>query len=80
MIRRLNLFQRLQILTMVPKGSHIEDAKVDYFQTDHIRVDFGEKVPYHVDGELHFDTKFAVAVIPSALRIIFDPDGPHYFG
>ena len=79
MIKKLNLFQRLRILTMVPKGSHIKDSKVDYYQTEKIRVDFGEKVPYHVDGELYFDTTFEVRVIPSALKFIFHPEGDHFF-
>jgi diacylglycerol kinase (ATP) len=79
MIKRLNLLQRLRILTMVPKGTHIHDPKVDYYQTGEIRVDFGKKVPYHVDGELYFDTKFEVSVIPSAVRIIYNPEGDHFF-
>jgi diacylglycerol kinase (ATP) len=80
MIRKLNLLQRLRILTMVPKGTHIQDKKVDYYQTDKITVDFGKKVPYHVDGELYFDTNFEVSVIPSAVNIIFNPQGGHFFG
>jgi len=79
MIKKLNLFQRLRILTMVPKGSHIKNSKVDYYQTENIKVDFGKKVPYHVDGELYFDTTFEVRAIPSALRIIYHPEGEHFF-
>ena len=79
MIKKLNLLQRLKILTMVPKGTHVTDPKVDYYQTKELRVDFGAKVPYHVDGELYFDTKFEVALIPSALKIIYNPGGAHFF-
>ena len=79
MIKKLNLLQRLKILTMVPKGTHIEDPKVDYYQIDKIHVDFGKKVPYHVDGELYFDTKFEVTVTPGAVNIIFNPEGDHFF-
>ncbi len=79
MIKKLNLLQRLKILTMVPKGSHVNDPKVSYYQTDKIRVSFKKEVPYHVDGELFFDTIFEVTVIPSAVNIIFNPGGDHFF-
>jgi len=79
MIEKLNLLQRVKILTMVPKGTHIGDKKVDYYQVDKLNIDFGEKVPYHVDGELYFDTIFKVGVLPSALNIIYNPGGAHFF-
>jgi YegS/Rv2252/BmrU family lipid kinase len=79
MIKKLNLLQRFKILSMVPKGTHISDRKVDYYQTEHISVDFGEKVPFHVDGELYFDSTFKVGLLPSALHIIYNPEGKHFF-
>ena len=79
MIKKLNLLQRLKILTMVPKGTHINDNKVDYYQTEKLNIDFGEKVPFHVDGELYFDTTFDVSLLPSALNIIYNPSGIHFF-
>ena len=79
MIKKLNLLQRFKILSMVPKGTHISDRKVDYYQTEHISVDFGKKVPFHVDGELYFDTTFKVGLLPSALHIIYNPEGKHFF-
>lgn len=79
MIRKLNLLQRLKILTMVPKGTHIQDRKVDYYQTDSLSIDFGKKVPFHVDGELFFDSKFVVSILPATLNIIYNPDGAHFF-
>jgi diacylglycerol kinase family enzyme len=42
-------------------------------------VDFGEKVPFHIDGELYFDTTFEVGIMPSALRIIYNAEGQHFF-
>jgi len=53
--------------------------KVDYYQTEKLSIDFGEKVPYHVDGELYFDTTFEVSLLPSALNIIYNPAGDHFF-
>jgi len=79
MIRRLNLLQRLKILTMVPKGTHIHDDKVDYYQTEKLSIAFGKKVPYHVDGELFFDINFDVELLPAAINMIYNPDGDHFF-
>jgi YegS/Rv2252/BmrU family lipid kinase len=79
MIKKLNLLQRFKILSMVPKGTHIADRKVDYYQTEHISVNFGKKVPFHVDGELYFDSTFKVGLLPSALHIIYNPEGKHFF-
>jgi diacylglycerol kinase (ATP) len=79
MIKKLSLPQRLRILLMVPKGNHIEDGKVKYYQTDKIILDFTEKVPFHVDGELYFSKKFEVGILPKAMKIIYNPQGNHFF-
>jgi 1-acyl-sn-glycerol-3-phosphate acyltransferase len=42
-------------------------------------IDFGKKVPFHVDGELYFDAKFEVKTLPSSVNIIFNPGGNHFF-
>jgi YegS/Rv2252/BmrU family lipid kinase len=79
MIKKLSLFQRFNILLKVPKGNHIFDSKVNYYQTPSINLEFPEKVPFHVDGELNFATRFDVSILPSALKIIYNPDGNHFF-
>jgi YegS/Rv2252/BmrU family lipid kinase len=79
-IKRLNLIQRLRLFMKVPKGDHIKDKKVFYYQTDGLKIEFPEKVPFHVDGELNFSDRFDVRVMPEALNIIYNPDGNHFFG
>jgi YegS/Rv2252/BmrU family lipid kinase len=78
-IKRLNLFQRFRLFLQVPKGEHIKDKKVNYFQTQAVNIEFTEKVPYHVDGELNFSKKFNVKILPGAVNIIYNPDGNHFF-
>jgi diacylglycerol kinase (ATP) len=78
-IKKLSLIQRLRILLMVPKGTHINDKKVNYYQTDKLSLEFQEKVPFHVDGELYFSDKFEISLMPCALKIIYNPQGNHYF-
>jgi diacylglycerol kinase family enzyme len=42
-------------------------------------VNFGKKVPFHVDGELYFDVTFEVSIIPEAVQFIYNPRGIHFF-
>jgi YegS/Rv2252/BmrU family lipid kinase len=78
-IKRLGLFQRLRILLMVPKGTHIYDKRVNYYQTPKLLIEFPEKVPFHVDGELFFSEKFDIKLLPAAYNIIYNPEGNHFF-
>lgn len=79
MIKKLSLTERFSILLKVPKGTHISDRRVNYYETAGIRLEFLEEVPFHVDGELNFSDKFDVTVLPGALNIIYNPDGNHFF-
>jgi diacylglycerol kinase (ATP) len=79
MIKKLNLPERFSILLKVPKGIHITDRRVNYYQTKSIKLEFPVEVPFHVDGELNFSSKFDVTVLPGALNIIYNPDGNHFF-
>lgn len=78
-INKLNLIHRFRLLLKVPKGEHINDKKVFYYQTAALEIDFQEKVPFHVDGEINFSDKFTVSILPGALNIIYNPDGDHFF-
>jgi diacylglycerol kinase family enzyme len=79
MIKKLSLSERFSILLKVPKGIHISDKRVNYYQTKSIKLEFPEVVPFHVDGELNFSDKFDVTVLPGALDIIYNPYGNHFF-
>jgi YegS/Rv2252/BmrU family lipid kinase len=79
MIKKLNLTERFSILLKVPKGKHITDKRVNYYQTAGINLEFPEIVPFHVDGELNFADKFEVKIMPGAFNIIYNPDGNHFF-
>lgn len=79
MIKKLSLMSRFRILLKVPKGSHIEDKKVHYYQTDQIRLEFDCEVPHHLDGELYFSSTFNVGVLPEKLNIVYNPKGNHFF-
>lgn len=78
-IKRLNLFQRLKILLMVPSGTHINDERVNYYQTDKLVLEFPGRMPFHIDGELYYAQHFEIGVLPDALNIIYNPSGKHFF-
>ncbi|NSW93496.1 MAG: diacylglycerol kinase family lipid kinase [Bacteroidales bacterium] len=78
-IKKLNLYHRFRLLLKVPQGKHIYDRRVRYFQTAFLDIEFPEKVPFHVDGELHFAQKFSIRIIPGAFNVIYNPDGNHFF-
>lgn len=78
-IKQLSLIQRLNLLMKVSKGTHIFNNKVHYYQTDKIILEFSTEVPFHVDGELNFSSKFEVGIYPEALRTIYNPNGNHFF-
>jgi diacylglycerol kinase (ATP) len=79
MIKKLSLAERFSILMKVPKGEHTSDKRVNYYQTKGVSLEFPEVVPFHVDGELNFSDKFDVTVLPEAIKIIYNPDGNHFF-
>jgi diacylglycerol kinase (ATP) len=79
MIKKLSLFERFSILLKVPEGKHTSDKRVNYYQTRDINLEFQEVVPFHVDGEIYFSNKFNVKIQREALKIIYNPDGNHFF-
>lgn len=78
-IRKINLLHRFRLLLKVPSGKHIFDKRVNYFKTPALDIEFPVKVPYHVDGEIFFTSKFNIKLIPSSLNVIYNPEGKHYF-
>ena len=78
-INKLNILQRLNLLLKVPNGTHIYHRKVHYYQTDRIILEFPSEVPFHVDGELNFSSKFDVSISQGVLKTIYNPGGNHFF-
>jgi len=79
MIDRLSLPERFMILPKVPKGTHLQNTKVNYYQTSKIEIEFSQKVPFHLDGELNFARHFDISILPGALNVIYNPGGNHFF-
>ncbi|MFN8239704.1 MAG: diacylglycerol kinase family protein [Bacteroidales bacterium] len=79
MVRKLTLPERLHILLMVPKGTHVNDKRVNYYKTPGLSISFTGDVPYHLDGELYFSREFKIDIKPASLRVVYNPGGNHFF-
>jgi len=79
MVHKLNIMQRVDILGKVPKGEHLSNPKVHYYQSDKLIIDLEKEAAYHLDGELFFDKHFEIDILPGKISFIFNPDGKHYF-
>ena len=79
MVDKINLLQRLSILLKVPKGEHLSHPKVHYYQSNKISIELEKEVAYHLDGELFFDKKFEIDILPSKISFIYNPGQANYF-
>jgi len=79
LIQELQFFARIKELLRVIKQTHTNDDVVNYFTTDKILFEFENEVPAHLDGELYFNSRFEIGIVPSCLNIIYNPYGQHYF-
>ena len=79
MVSKLSLPQRLNILLKVPKGTHLSHKKVTYYTTPKMVIEVNKKSAYHLDGELFFDSRFEIDILPGKLSIIYNPYGNHFF-
>ncbi len=78
-VEPLSLVRRLKLFLQVPKGKHISDKKVRYYQADSLSITCHQTVPFHLDGELFFAQQFEMSILPKKLRMIFNPYAAHYF-
>lgn len=69
-VGRLSLPQRLNILTKVPRGTHLSHRSVHYSNCRTCRFEFEKEVPAHLDGELIFSKIFDVSIKERCLNII----------
>lgn len=79
LIHEIGLMRRFLILPRVPKGTHISDSRVTYYQTAALHLEFKRQMPYHLDGELYFASTMKINLLPRRLRIIYNPQGHHFF-
>lgn len=76
----LSVPTRFKELIHFQNQTHLADPVVHYYQVDRVAFEFENEVPTHLDGEMAFGQRFDIDLLPKALRIIYNPKGPHWFG
>ncbi|MFC2137913.1 diacylglycerol/lipid kinase family protein [Bacteroidota bacterium] len=79
MVKKLSIPERFMMLPKVPKGTHLQNKKVNYYQTSKIEIEFSQEAPFHLDGEIHYSKHFDISILPGAMNVIYNPSGNHYF-
>ncbi|OHD74295.1 MAG: hypothetical protein A2177_09900 [Spirochaetes bacterium RBG_13_68_11] len=76
----LSVPMRFKELISFSRQTHLSDPVVHYHQVNKVTFEFDDKAPAHLDGEVTFAQRFDIDILPKALRVIYNPKGPHYFG
>jgi diacylglycerol kinase (ATP) len=79
LVEPVTLVERLKLFLKVPTGGHLDHPKVGYYRTDKLFLQFAERVPHHLDGELYFADRFDVSILPKKLNVIYNAKGAHFF-
>lgn len=79
LVEPVTLIERLRLFLKVPTGGHLDHPKVGYYRTDKLFLQFAERVPHHLDGELYFADRYDVSILPKKLNVIYNPSGAHFF-
>ncbi len=75
----VSFFRRVEGLLSVLRGTHLSNPMFHYHQTERIIFDFGIEVPAHLDGEMYFNSRFEVSIVPGGLTALYNPYGRHFF-
>jgi len=76
----LSVPMRFKELIHFQHQTHLADAVVHYHQVNRATFEFDEEAPAHLDGEVTFGRRYDIDILPKALRVIYKPNGPHWFG
>ncbi len=71
-IEQMSRFKMIPLLLKLKKGKHVGKKKVHKFRSNHIELNFKEKITFNVDGEKLTDRKFIIEILPKAITIYND--------
>ncbi len=76
----LSLVQRIKLLLKVRRGCHVGYPGVKYYRlASPVVIQCETEMPYHLDGEVFYDSRFEIQLLPSAIDVIINPSGRHCF-
>lgn len=68
-VEKMPKLKIIPLLLKLKKGKHEGKRRIHKFRTNHIELDFEEKVTFNIDGEKLTDNNFIIDVIPQAITI-----------
>ncbi len=78
-VEKLKFQDRFTLFDKVKKGEHLLNSQVKNYSTSKLLIQFNETVPYHLDGEMFYDERFIINILPEKIKVIYNPGGVHYF-
>ena len=68
-VEKMPKLKIIPLLLKLKKGKHEGKRRIHKFRTNHIELEFEEKVTFNIDGEKLKDNNFIIDVIPQAITI-----------
>ena len=68
-VEKMPKLKIIPLLLKLKKGKHEGKRRIHKFRTNHIELEFEEKVTFNIDGEKLTDNNFVIDVIPQAITI-----------
>ena len=68
-VEKMPKIKIIPLLLKLKKGKHEGKRRIHKFRTNHIELEFEEKVTFNIDGEKLTDNNFTIDVIPKAITM-----------
>lgn len=68
-VEKMPKLKIIPLLLKLKKGKHEGKRRIHKFRTNHIELEFEERVTFNIDGEKLTDNNFTIDVIPKAITI-----------
>ena len=68
-VEKMSKLKIIPLLLKLKQGKHEGKRKIHKFRTNHIELEFEEKITFNIDGEKLIDKHFVIDVIPKAITI-----------
>lgn len=68
-VEKMPKIKIIPLLLKLKKGKHEGKRRIHKFRTNHIELEFEEKVTFNIDGEKLTDNHFVIDVIPKAITM-----------
>lgn len=71
---KMSKLKMIPLILRVKKGKHEGKRRVHKFRTNHVEIDFDEKITFNIDGEKLTDNHFVIDILPNAITVYNDDE------